>query len=65
MINNEAEVSSLQAEGASARFFDATGEPIEALRSVTKRFVPGSMVTIMGPSGSGKTTLIHALVVKI
>jgi putative ABC transport system ATP-binding protein len=51
----------LTANGISASFSDATGEPIRALTAVSARFHAGSMVAVVGPSGSGKTTLIHAL----
>jgi len=51
----------LTADGISASFSDAAGEPIRALNTVSACFHAGSMVAVVGPSGSGKTTLIHAL----
>jgi putative ABC transport system ATP-binding protein len=61
MTGSDVQSPVLTADGISACFADSTGEPIEALNSVTAHFHPGSMIAVMGPSGSGKTTLIHAL----
>jgi putative ABC transport system ATP-binding protein len=51
----------LRANGISASFLDAAGEPIRALNGVSAHFSAGTMMAVVGPSGSGKTTLIHAL----
>ena len=34
---------------------------IEAVRSVSLRLQPGSIVTVIGANGAGKTTLLNAI----
>ena len=41
----------LTADGISASFSDAAGEPIRALNTVSACFHAGSMVAVVGPSG--------------
>lgn len=60
-MSRDAAAPTLFADGISARYSPSSGEPVEALRTVTAHFSPGTLVAVMGPSGSGKTTLIHAL----
>ena len=43
------------------KIYESRGERVTALRGVSIRVEPGSVVAIMGPSGSGKTTLLNLI----
>jgi putative ABC transport system ATP-binding protein len=43
------------------RVFSTPSGPVEAVRRVNHRFIPGQVTAVMGPSGSGKSTLLNLL----
>ncbi len=47
--------------GVSRTYGERTSEPVQALRSVSLTFEPGSFTSVEGPSGCGKTTLLNLL----
>lgn len=51
----------IELENVSARFKDAAGTVIDAVKDVSLTLAPGKVHAIIGPSGSGKTTLLHII----
>ncbi|WMT87144.1 ABC transporter ATP-binding protein [Pelagibacterium sp. 26DY04] len=51
----------IELENVSARFKDAAGTVIDAVKDVSLTLAPGAVHAIIGPSGSGKTTLLHII----
>jgi putative ABC transport system ATP-binding protein len=55
----DAAVPVLELDAVTKRY--GSEPPVEALRGMSFRVLPGELVAIVGPSGSGKSTLLHVM----